>query len=78
MGRPSGSRRIVLEAHDRPDPALGCVHNYRPVLGTRGRAPTLSGVPRPLYVDAHGQLPDESHIIYGTGHLLLVFEFRGV
>ena len=27
---------LFPEAHDRPDPALGYVHNYRPVSGARG------------------------------------------
>ena len=53
-------RSAVLEAHDRPDPALGYVHNYTPVHGARGRAPS----PRQVaiiqfpYVDAYERLPD--------------------
>ena len=56
----SGSRRIVLEAHHRPDPALGYVHNDRPVPGARGRAPSPRQGPiiQFPYVDAHGQLPN--------------------
>ena len=45
IASPSGSRRIVLEAHGRPDPAFGYVHNDRPVPGARGRAPSPRQVP---------------------------------
>ncbi|MFY9986957.1 MAG: hypothetical protein WAK31_19510, partial [Chthoniobacterales bacterium] len=53
-------RSVVLEAHDRPDPALGYIHNYRPVPGARGRAPSPRQVPITQfpYVDAYGQLPE--------------------
>ena len=36
---------MVTEAQDRPDPALGYVHNDRPVPGARGRAPSRRQVP---------------------------------
>jgi hypothetical protein len=48
----------VLEAHDRPDPALCYARNYRPVPGARGRAPSRSGVPRPLMLTRIRPLPD--------------------
>jgi hypothetical protein len=53
-------RSVVPEAHDRPDPALGYVHNDRPVPGARGRAPSPRRVPftQLPYVDANRQLPD--------------------
>jgi hypothetical protein len=38
-------RSVVLEAHGRPDPAFGYVHNDRPVPGARGRAPSPRQVP---------------------------------
>jgi len=36
---------LGLEAHDRPDPTLGYVHNCGPVPGARGRAPSPRQVP---------------------------------
>ena len=53
----ASSRSVVPEAHDRPNPALGYLHNYRPVPGARGRAPSPRRVPVTQfpYVGAHGQ-----------------------
>ena len=53
-------RSVVLEAHDRPEGALCYVHNYRPVPGARGRAPSPRQVPTQFpWVDAHARPRDE-------------------
>jgi hypothetical protein len=45
IASPSGSRRIVLEAHDRPDPALTYGHNDGPVPARGDARPPLVRYP---------------------------------
>ena len=73
-GTVPGILEATSNAHDRPDPALGYVHNYRPVHGARGRAPSPRQVPivQFRYVDAYGRLPDGWPILIAAKATLLI------